>query len=219
MTEEKESVRCCSGCGYVQHPDTGEWEYLENPGDTYRLTHTFLSKECLKDNLDESELETILSKHSNLPEKCGGADSKETASPYSEMPSNEIQSDGSKGLVMVVDDEELVGELLSYQLEDAGYGARVFKDGEEGINYFRENHSNIKIVLLDRTLIGKDGYECLKEMREMDPNIKAIMISGHQPDGEIQKEVEGGTLGYLTKPYKDEALIKTIEDMSADRPV
>ncbi len=61
----------------------------------------------------------------------------------------------------------------------------------------------------NRDLSGGDAFI---EMRNINPGIKAILSSGFSLNGEAQKMIKEGIIGFIKKPYKKIELEKKIID-------
>ena len=55
------------------------------------------------------------------------------------------------------------------------------------------------------------GLETLHHLRGINPRIRVIVSSGYDPDAEIRKLVESGSVALLRKPYTLEALARTMK--------
>ena len=62
--------------------------------------------------------------------------------------------------ILAVDDEEHILELISYNLEKAGYHVLKAETGEMALEVLKEN--KVDLVLLDWMLPGMDGIEVIK---------------------------------------------------------
>jgi PAS domain S-box-containing protein len=108
--------------------------------------------------------------------------------------------------VLVVDDEELVRNMVLSRLEVLGYDTISAVDGAEGVHLFRERLNEIDLVLLDFAMPRMNGVEAFGELRRMRPDVKVILSSGYTEDA-VSKSFPGPKpAGFLSKPYKLEAL-------------
>lgn len=105
--------------------------------------------------------------------------------------------------VLVVEDEQLIGDLLQRKLREEGYYALVARDGETGLKQVREEKPDI--VLLDIVLPRLNGFEVLSEMRKDEAlrKIPVIIISNSGQPTEIEKAKEAGVRDWLIKTEFD----------------
>jgi len=126
-------------------------------------------------------------------------------------PETEITALHEKGLVLLVDDEETVRNIGKEMLEDFGFETITAGDGKEALDIFRQQHNQIRFVLMDLTMPNMDGEEAFREFRKIDPAVKVIICSGYNEQEISQKFVGKGLAGFLKKPYPFSALQKTIQ--------
>ncbi|MBI3269869.1 MAG: sigma-54-dependent Fis family transcriptional regulator [Planctomycetes bacterium] len=103
------------------------------------------------------------------------------------------------GRVLVVDDEDSVGEVLSLVLRKEGYDVARATEGEQGLRLFRE--APYDVVLQDLRMPGLDGLTLLRRWKELDPDVQVLMITAY---GTWQAAVEAMRLGafdFVRKPF------------------
>jgi two-component system, OmpR family, response regulator RegX3 len=110
--------------------------------------------------------------------------------------------------VLLIEDEEGLGEALEYQLGREGYEVEWTTDGAEGLERFRRGGADL--VLLDLMLPGTPGEEICKEIRRSS-NVPIIMLTAR--DTEIDKVLglELGADDYVTKPFSSRELLARIK--------
>lgn len=106
--------------------------------------------------------------------------------------------------VLLVEDEESLGEALEYQLQREGYDVDREVDGLAALERFRT--AGADLVLLDLMLPGLGGEEICKEIRK-NSNVPIIMLTAR--DGDVDKIVglELGADDYITKPFNTRELL------------
>ncbi|MFQ5875400.1 MAG: response regulator transcription factor [Dehalococcoidia bacterium] len=113
--------------------------------------------------------------------------------------------------VLVVDDEPDFCEALGDYLETKGYSVLKAYDGDQALDLYQQERP--EVVLLDVRMPGKDGIETLRELRVFDPEARVIMVTAVQEealDRQAATEVDEGTLDYITKPFGNESLERTL---------
>ena len=105
-------------------------------------------------------------------------------------------------LVLVVDDEEPIRELLSYNLEKEGYKVMEAIDGEQAIRMIEQEKPDL--VLLDIMLPKRDGISVCKYVRYslnmLELPILMISAKGEETDKIVGLEI--GADDYITKPFR-----------------
>lgn len=107
--------------------------------------------------------------------------------------------------ILIVDDDENIGNLEQEVLERAGYGVRRAYSGTEAL-LLLENE-RFDLVLLDLMLPGVCGEDVLKKIRD----IPVIVVSAKI---DIENKVNlllGGAADYVTKPFDIRELVARIK--------
>lgn len=113
-------------------------------------------------------------------------------------------------LVLVVEDEEAIRTLIGMNLDAAGFGVAIAKDGYQALQKMREDHPDL--VLLDWMLPGLNGIDVLRKM-QMDPElstIPVIMLTAKSEESDIVLGLEMGAQDYITKPFSNKVLLARI---------
>ncbi len=109
---------------------------------------------------------------------------------------------GSRGLVLVVDDDENNRDLLARRLARDGYTVRTAPGGAEALASLAS--APVDLVLLDVMMPGIDGYEVLRRLKA-DPatrDVPVLMISALSELGSVVRCIELGAEDYLPKPFE-----------------
>jgi len=117
------------------------------------------------------------------------------------------------GTVLFVDDEEVVLEVGQELLEAMGYRVLIAKDGEEAIKVYKNNQSDINLVVLDMVMPNMGGGKAYDRIKEMNPNAKVLLSSGYSIDGEASEILERGCNGFLQKPFTMKQLAEKMKDI------
>ncbi len=104
-----------------------------------------------------------------------------------------------KGKVLVVDDEEALVRLITYNLEKEGFTTAQAYDGLAALNAIEKETPDL--IILDLMLPGKNGLDICRELRAAHNQTPIIMLTAK--DDEIDKVVglELGADDYVTKPF------------------
>ncbi len=113
-----------------------------------------------------------------------------------------------RGSILVVDDEENMGKILSKVLNLEGYHVTTFNDPREALGFLETN--TIDVVLSDIRMPTMNGHEVLRRLKEMGQPCEVIMMTAF---GTIEGAIECVKLGafdYITKPFKTDEMLMTI---------
>jgi len=86
-------------------------------------------------------------------------------------------------------------------LSEFGFKTLIATDGKEALEIFKQQHQQIRFVLMDLTMPRMNGEEAFREFRRIDPTVKVIICSGYNEQEVSQKFVGKGLAGFLKKPY------------------
>ena len=115
------------------------------------------------------------------------------------------------GSVLLVDDEDVMRKVGTEMLIDLGYSVATCEDGQEGVDYYRENYKTIDFVILDIMMPNLDGYSCLRELRTINPTACVIIASGYSIDSLTKNLMNEGAKAFIQKPFDMIRLSKAIE--------
>jgi diguanylate cyclase (GGDEF)-like protein len=118
---------------------------------------------------------------------------------------------GTKGKVLIVDDEPDTLEILQALLSIEGYHVIIASTGEEGVR--KAQQESPEVILMDINLPGIDGNEALRRIRETNPFQCVIMLTAFATvDNAIQAIKEGAT-DFVKKPFENEHLIHIVNQV------
>lgn len=116
----------------------------------------------------------------------------------------------SKEHLLVVEDDEDILKLLSYNLGKEGFRATCVTSGEEALKAIRLSVPDL--VLLDLMLPGVDGLEVCRVLKRNPPTSKVpiIMLTAKGEEADIVTGLELGAEDYITKPFSPKVLLARI---------
>ncbi len=103
--------------------------------------------------------------------------------------------------ILVIDDEQDILELVTYNLRKEGYLVETAKTGEEGLRMVRERP--YQLIVLDLMLPGLSGMELCRIFKH-DPatgHIPIIMLTARAEEIDKVTGLEMGAGDYITKPF------------------
>ena len=103
--------------------------------------------------------------------------------------------------IMVVEDEEALGTLLSYNLEAEGYDVEVIPRGDEADIRLQERVPDL--LLLDWMLPGVSGIELCRRLRQrpQTERLPIIMLTARGEESERVRGLATGADDYVVKPF------------------
>ena len=113
--------------------------------------------------------------------------------------------------VVIIEDEQDIVELVSYNLRKAGFDVHSFLRGKEGLENLR--HKSADLVILDILLPDLDGFEICRRLRG-DERLKTVPVIFLTAKGEEIDRVLGLELGaddYVVKPFSPRELLARVK--------
>lgn len=110
--------------------------------------------------------------------------------------------------ILVVDDSQAVGVLLSRALQAEGFEVTVVKDGFDAYEMGLEGEFDL--VLLDHLLPGLLGREILHRWRSEGVEVPVIMLSIDNDEDDITSALEMGAQDYVRKPFSMRELMARV---------
>ena len=118
----------------------------------------------------------------------------------------------AKEKILVVEDEEDILELVSYNLTKNGYIVQTVDSGEKALSKIKD--FRVDLILLDIMLPGIDGLEVCKQLKsdvQKTRDIPIIMLTAKGEEADIVVGLELGADDYITKPFSPRVLIARIK--------
>lgn len=107
----------------------------------------------------------------------------------------------SRGLVLVVDDEEIVRSTASAMLNVLGFDVVLARDGQEAVDLMRRRAHEVDLVLMDLAMPLLDGLQATREIRDFAPQARIVLSSGYDQEESLKRFGGLGLAGFLAKPY------------------
>ncbi|MFQ3598225.1 MAG: PAS domain S-box protein [Chloroherpetonaceae bacterium] len=126
---------------------------------------------------------------------------------------------GKGEAILVVDDDEAVGEVAAELLQNDGYTTLLAKNGEEALALFTEHYRDIRLVLTDMVMPKMDGASLIRSLRAVQPNVKVVAMSGLMDKEKLMKMAGVQAGAFITKPFTGETLLQTTRRILDDATV
>ena len=121
-----------------------------------------------------------------------------------------LNPEGTRELILLVDDEEEFSILASTILTEEGYRVILAKDGFEALRIYQEMESQIGLVILDFFLPVMDGDAVFDELRALNPKVNVVLSSGFAEQTKLGAMLALGLRGFIPKPYSREKLLEQV---------
>jgi DNA-binding NarL/FixJ family response regulator len=112
--------------------------------------------------------------------------------------------------VLIAEDHKLSAKLLEKILETA-QGIKVVGIAENGLQVFDFiEREAVDLILMDLMMPLMDGLQALNQIMKINPYIKVIILSACDNAQIIQKAIDSGASGYLTKSISVDEIVHAI---------
>ena len=111
--------------------------------------------------------------------------------------------------VLIIEDEQNIVDILSFNLGREGYDTLEALDGPTGLQLALEQ--NPDLILLDLMLPGMDGFEVCRRIREAGSSVPIVMLTAREEEDDKVRGLELGADDYITKPFKNRELIARVK--------
>lgn len=109
--------------------------------------------------------------------------------------------------ILIVEDDQSIGELEKDYLEINGYSVKICNDGVSGLNCIKEEEFDL--LILDIMLPGIDGFEILKRVRDT-KDIPILLVSAKKEEIDKIRGLGLGADDYITKPFSPGELVARV---------
>ena len=111
--------------------------------------------------------------------------------------------------ILIVEDEQNIVDILSFNLGRDGYDTMEAYDGPTGLQLALEE--NPDLILLDLMLPGMDGFDVCKQVRAGGVTTPIIMLTAREEETDKVLGLELGADDYITKPFSMRELLARVK--------
>lgn len=104
--------------------------------------------------------------------------------------------------VLLVEDDELLGDGIRTGLKHYGHTVDWVKDGKSANEVLSTNYENFDIIVLDLGLPKLSGLDVLRKLRERNSSTPVIILTARETIDDRVKGLDAGADDYLTKPFE-----------------
>ena len=116
-----------------------------------------------------------------------------------------------KKKILLVDDSDASGKIISKMLSDTNVVLDVVKTGKEALDKIR-NKEKYDLILLDEEMKPLDGITVMKKLKEIKTfNIEVVLLTRNNNYEYNEDYLEYGFSNYLLKPIDKEQLFNVID--------
>ncbi len=124
-------------------------------------------------------------------------------------------STNSNALISIVDDDQSVREALEGLIESLGFKVRAFESAVDVLAC--PDIADTACMIADVHMPRMSGPELHRRLTERGHAIPTILITAYPNDADRERALADGIVGYLIKPFDDDALIACVRSALQSR--
>ncbi len=121
--------------------------------------------------------------------------------------------------LLIIEDEEGIGNFLKEGLEEENYIVTLAHDGKEGMKLATDLNNKYDLLLVDWMLPGYNGLEICKAFRKIDTETPFLFLTAKDTAQDTINALEAGANDYVKKPFDFEELLARIRVQLRPSPV
>jgi ABC-type amino acid transport substrate-binding protein/signal transduction histidine kinase len=125
---------------------------------------------------------------------------------------------GGTERIWVLDDDDAIVVMEQKMLQKLGYRVRSFTRSDRLLEAFRQNGSQVDLVITDMTMPIRTGAELARQLIELRSDIPIILCTGFSESIDRAKAKEIGIREYLMKPVVLEELANAVRRTLDESP-
>jgi CheY-like chemotaxis protein len=137
-----------------------------------------------------------------------------TGQPGESLRAGADSADAAPVRVLVVDDDEVIRQLITLNLELEGFEVYEAVDGADALRKVLEVRPTV--VTLDVMMPNLDGWDAAARLRS-DPetaDVKVVLLSARAQEADVRRGTRLGVDAYLTKPFDPDDLVEVVRRLA-----
>ena len=115
---------------------------------------------------------------------------------------------GTRGNILVIDDEETIRVLFKETLEELGHRVVAVETGSTGLELVKQQ--DFDLVFLDLKMPGMDGAELFHQIKTIKPKLPVTIITGYPSSDMMTRALAQGPFGMMNKPFTESDIIAAV---------
>jgi DNA-binding NtrC family response regulator len=109
--------------------------------------------------------------------------------------------------ILIVDDDPLIGKMLSRSLSRHGYEVETFESAEDALAKAEDADTRFDAALIDLVMPGRGGADLAETLRRILPGLPIAILTGYAHSPLIPKPEKSG-MAVFTKPVIIQELVE-----------
>jgi FixJ family two-component response regulator len=121
-------------------------------------------------------------------------------------------SERTRNLISVVDDDESVRRTTTFLIESFGFRSAAFESAERFLKSVQLHDTSC--LILDVKMPGMSGLRLQSELAALGVEIPIIFITAYEDKESRGRAMQAGAVAFLAKPFRDEQLFEIVRSLS-----
>ena len=117
-----------------------------------------------------------------------------------------------KNLILIIEDDPILGEVFNELLITFGFGCRHARYAKDGIEFFKNNYQQIIGVILDVKIPHSSCKDIFQKLQKIDKDVNVLLTTGYGHTKEVNEILALGAKGLLRKPFRMDVLFNYIRE-------
>ena len=113
--------------------------------------------------------------------------------------------------ILLVEDEEHIGEIVKFNLEDEGYFVEWVKTGKKAVSTFFEERFDL--VVLDIMLPEMNGFDVCESIRLKNDETPILFLTARDDQKDKIRGLKMGADDYISKPFDLEEFLLRVKNI------
>ncbi|HIC10370.1 MAG TPA: response regulator [Campylobacterales bacterium] len=114
--------------------------------------------------------------------------------------------------LLFVDDAEDIRDMYHFFFDKVFKKVYEASDGNEALQIFKENRTDINLIITDQSMPKMSGIEMIRHIREIDKKIPIILVTATKEHNDLIDAINLNVTNFIEKPIKYENIVEAIEN-------
>jgi DNA-binding response OmpR family regulator len=120
---------------------------------------------------------------------------------------------GGDKVILLAEDEEMLGELMQRILRRRGFRVLAARNGAEALKIAEEFDGTIDLLITDVVMPEVTGTELAERLRHTRPATRVLFISGYTDARIIQESVRVDRADFMHKPFTPQVFDDKVREL------
>ena len=128
-----------------------------------------------------------------------------------------VSPGGSRGRVLLVDDEQMVAQVMTRGLQRLGFAVVMHTDARDALADFARAPDSFDAVVTDQIMPHMSGVRLTRRLHDIRADVPVVLFTGFRDSFNERQAREAGVLEFMLKPGSHRDLAQLLERVMARR--